>query len=41
MNNGQVKGTAKGAAGQVHEKTGEAIGSQSQKAKGMVKDAEG
>ncbi len=41
MNKDQVKGTAKEVAGKVQEKTGEAIGSQNQKAKGMAKEVEG
>jgi uncharacterized protein YjbJ (UPF0337 family) len=41
MNNDQVKGAAKDAAGKVQQKTGEAIGSPEQHAKGLAKQAAG
>lgn len=41
MNSDQVKGAAKDAAGKVQRKTGEAIGSSRQRAKGAAKQAEG
>lgn len=41
MNTDQVKGAVKDAAGKVQEKTGEAIGSKSQEAKGLKKQVEG
>lgn len=41
MNQDQVKGTIKDAAGKVQEKVGEAIGSTEQQDKGLIKQAEG
>jgi len=41
MNTDQVKGGLKQAAGKVQEKTGEAVGSKNQQAKGMAKEVEG
>ena len=41
MNNDQVKGGLKEAAGKVQEKAGEIVGSKSQEAKGMAKEVEG
>jgi uncharacterized protein YjbJ (UPF0337 family) len=41
MNKDQVKGGLKEAAGKVQEKTGQAIGSKTQQAKGLGREAEG
>ncbi len=41
MNEDQVKGTVKEAAGKVQEKTGELVGSKTQQAKGMAKEVDG
>jgi uncharacterized protein YjbJ (UPF0337 family) len=41
MNKDQVKGAVKNAAGKLQQKTGEAIGSTDQQAKGLVKQVEG
>jgi uncharacterized protein YjbJ (UPF0337 family) len=41
MNKDQVKGGLKEAAGKVQEKTGQAIGSKTQQAKGLEREAEG
>ena len=41
MNKDQVKGAAKDAAGKAQVKTGEAVGSATQEAKGLVKQGEG
>ena len=41
MNKDQVKGSMKRAVGKVQQKTGQAIGSTSQQAKGLVKQVEG
>ena len=41
MNKDQVKGTVKDIAGKVQEKTGQALGSKEQQAKGIGKQVEG
>lgn len=41
MNKDQVKGSVKDAAGKVQRKIGEAVGSETQQAKGLGKQAEG
>ena len=41
MNKDQVTGAAKDAAGKVQRKTGEAVGSLSEEAKGLLKQGEG
>ena len=41
MNNNQVEGAVKDAAGKVQQKTGELVGSDKQQVKGLVKQAEG
>jgi len=41
MNKDQVKGAVKDAAGKLQQKTGEAIGSTDQQAKGLVRQVEG
>ena len=41
MNKDQVKGSLKDAAGKVQQKVGEAVGSDTQQAKGLGKQAEG
>ena len=41
MNKDQVKGAVKDAVGKVQQKTGEAIGSTEQEAKGLAKQVEG
>jgi uncharacterized protein YjbJ (UPF0337 family) len=41
MNRNQVKGALKKVAGKLQEKTGQAIGSPEQRAKGIVKQVEG
>ena len=41
MNKDQVKGSIKDAAGKVQRKTGEAIGSTEQEARGAAKQVEG
>ncbi len=41
MNENQVKGSAKDAAGKVQEKFGEAVGSKEQEVKGAAKQVEG
>lgn len=41
MNTDQVKGSIKNAAGKVQQKTGAAIGSEKQQAKGLGKQIEG
>ncbi len=41
MNKDQVKGSIKDAAGKVQEKTGRAVGSHEQQAKGLAKQVAG
>ena len=41
MNKDQVKGSLKDAAGKVQQKVGQAVGSDTQQAKGLGKQAEG
>lgn len=41
MNKDQVQGSVKDAAGKVQRKIGEAVGSESQQAKGLGKQVEG
>ena len=41
MNNDQVKGSLKDAAGKVQEQAGKLVGNEEQQAKGVVKQAEG
>ena len=41
MNQDQVKGTLKDAAGKVQQKVGEATGNRTQEAKGIAKQVEG
>ena len=41
MNTNQIKGTIKGAAGKVQEKTGKVVGSTEQQIKGLAKQGEG
>ena len=41
MNSDQIKGTLKDAAGKVQQKTGKAIGSTEQQAKGLAKQVDG
>jgi uncharacterized protein YjbJ (UPF0337 family) len=41
MNKDQAKGTIKVAAGKMQNKVGQAIGSESQQAKGVVRQVEG
>ncbi|MBM3117853.1 CsbD family protein [Jeongeupia naejangsanensis] len=41
MNKDQVKGVAKGIAGQVQEQAGKLVGSKSQQAKGLIRQAVG
>ncbi len=41
MNENQVKGSTKDAAGKVQEKFGEAVGSKEQEVKGAAKQVEG